>query len=184
MLAKAVAQRPAARSVSLFFYTRNGCSGPQAATRGSSLILHFSFRICARMGAAARSRRQAEGCNLASRRSARAGPSARLRAPRKLRPEFHFILRSVGRSSPQMLHANRLLDHRGNAFSKIVSQATNIKISLPALRLLDRKFVFRIFAPTYFLRQYPKSVVYCRTITNFAELSVGWRHICLVKVFR
>ena len=92
---------------------------------------------------------------------------------RRLRPEFHFILRSVGHRSTQLLHVNRLLDHRDNAFSKTVSQITKIKISLRALRLLDWKFVFRIFAPTYFLRQYPKSVVFCRTFTIFAELSVG-----------
>ena len=100
------------------------------------------------------------------------GPQVRFeRALRRLRSEFHFILRSVGRSSTQLFCVNRLLDHRDNAFSKTVSQVTKIKISLRALRLLDRKFVFRIFAPTYFLRQYPRSVVFCRTITNFAELS-------------
>ena len=104
-----------------------------------------------------------------------AGRSSRLLVPslRRLRPEFHFILRSLGRICLQLLHANRLLDHRDNAFSKTVFQVTKIKISLRALRLLDRKFVFRLFAPTYFLRQCPKSVVFCRTITNFVELSIG-----------
>ena len=93
---------------------------------------------------------------------------------RRLRPEFHFILRSLGRSCPQLLRANRLLDHRDDAFSKTIFQVTKIKISLPALRLLDWKFVFRIFAPTYFFTTIPQE---CCILPNIHYLCEAVRRM-------